>query len=77
MASIVNRSNYIVTVEGKPELTKRFPFDKLEEAKRYHREQQKENAKEQDNKKRKKNDPEPVQLTQLEDNLLVRIRTKG
>lgn len=26
MASIVNRSNYLVTVEGKPERTMRFPF---------------------------------------------------
>jgi len=70
MASIVNRSNYIVTVEGKPELTRRFPFNKLKEAKHYQRTQRQ--AQQADG-----SNPDSVQLIQLEDNLLVRIRDKG
>lgn len=67
MASIVNRSNYIVTVDGKPELTRRFPFNKLKDAKQYQRVQRQ--AQQADG-----NSPDAVKLTQLEDNLLVRIR---
>lgn len=70
MASIVNRSNYLVTVEGKPERTRKFPFNKLKDAKQYERAQRQ--AQQADG-----STPESVQLTQLEDNLLVRIRDKG
>ena len=35
MASISNRSNYVVTVEDNPELTKHFPFTALDRADRY------------------------------------------
>lgn len=70
MASIVNRSNYIVTVEGKPERTRKFPFNKLKEAKHYQRAQRQA-------QQAHGNNPDSVQLTQLEDKLLVRIRDKG
>jgi hypothetical protein len=70
MASIVNRSNYLVTVEGSPECTRKFPFNKLKAAKRYEREQQQA-------QQRAGNTPESVRLIQLEDTLLVRIRDKG
>jgi integrase len=69
MASITNRSNYVVTVEGQPERTRRFAFNNLKEAKRYQREQKKA---QEDGKK-----PGSVQLVQLEDNLLVRVRDRG
>lgn len=70
MPSITNRSNYVVVVQGKPDRTKRFPFNKKNEALRYLRDQRNEQAKE-------GKGPETVQLTQLEDKLLVRIRHKG
>lgn len=70
MASIINRSNQVITAEDKPELTRRFPFNKLQDAKHYQRAQrpaQQANG----------NDPDAVKLTRLEDDLLVRIRDKG
>lgn len=38
MASITNRSNYLVTVEDEPSLTERFPFSESAQAKSYLRE---------------------------------------
>lgn len=70
MASITNRSNYLVSVEGAPEHTRRFSFSKIKEAKSYLREQRA-------LQKRNGQAPESAQLRQLEDQLLVRIRHKG
>jgi hypothetical protein len=67
MASIANRSNYLVTVEGKPERCKKFPFNKGKEAKRYVREQQ----------TLPQEEGQKPELIQLEDSTLVRIRDKG
>ena len=63
MASITNRSNYLVTVEGEPSLTQRFAFSDSTQARRYLREL----------KKRGK----PAVLTQLEDRIQIRIRDQG
>jgi hypothetical protein len=38
MASITNRSNYVVDVEGEPQLTQRFPFNEHAKAQQYRRE---------------------------------------
>lgn len=70
MTSIINRSNQITTAEGKPELTRRFPLNKLQDAKHYQRAQRQA-------QQANGNDPDAVKLTRLEDDLLVRIRDKG
>ena len=63
MASITNRSNYLVTVEGEPSLTERFPFSESTQARSYLRELKKQGK--------------PAVLTQLEDRIQVRIRDQG
>ena len=63
MASIANRSPYQVSVKSRPELAKRFPFIKKVEARAYLEALRNEGLK--------------ALLTQGENKLLVRIRTRG
>jgi len=63
MASITNRSNYLVTVEDDPSLAQRFPFSEPKQARRYLRELRKQGKR--------------AVLTQLEDKIQVRIREQG
>ncbi len=63
MASITNRSNYLVIVEGEPSLTQRFAFSDSTRARSYLREL--------------KNRGKPAVLTQLEDRIQIRIRDQG
>jgi integrase len=63
MASITNRSKYIVEVAGAPELTRTFPHTAATKAKRY--------------KKELAANGHSGLIRQLEDNFLLRIRDKG
>nr|WP_023594097.1 site-specific integrase [Pandoraea pnomenusa] len=63
MATITNRSNFVVTVKNRDDLQKSFPFNQLTQAKAYCTELKKQQLK--------------PRLTQLEDTLSVRIRDKG
>lgn len=63
MATISNRSNYLVTVKNRADLQQSFPFNQLAQAKSYCAELKKQRL--------------TPRLTQLEDTLTVRIREKG
>ena len=63
MASIDNRSNYIVTVRNRDDLTRAFPYNKRDDAAAYFAELTEQGFK--------------PQVQQLEDKILVRIRDKG
>lgn len=63
MATITNRSRYVVSVKNRPDLTKEFPFSNAQRARARLEELRAEGFK-------------PT-LTQREDTLLVRIRKKG
>lgn len=63
MATITNRSNYVVAVKNRDDLLQSFPYNRLAQAKRYCAELKKQGFK--------------PRLTQLEDCLSVRIRDKG
>lgn len=63
MASIDNRSNYIVSVRNRDDLTRAFPYNKRDDAAAYFAELTEQGFK--------------PQVQQLEDKILVRIRDKG
>jgi hypothetical protein len=63
MASIENRSRFVVAVKGRPDLTLEFPFSEAEAARTYLEKCRAEGFK--------------PKLTQNENNFLVRIRNKG
>src|SRR3546814_10498034 len=63
MASIDNRSNYIVTVRNRDDLTRTFPYSKRSDAAAYFSELTGQGFK--------------PQVQQLEDKILVRMRDKG
>ena len=77
MASISNRSRYVVIVEDNPEHTKFFPFTALDRADGYVRELEQQIKQGVLSAKNSKGKPAKVDLQQLEDNLLVRIRDLG
>jgi len=64
MATITNRSRYVVQVEGHPQLTREFPFTKKKAARSYLEELRRAGY-------------TSARLTQRENALLVRIRQKG
>lgn len=77
MASISNRSHYVVTVEDNPEHTKHFPFTAFKRANAYAKELQQQIKQGLLRARNSKGKPARVDLQQLEDNLLVRMRDKG
>lgn len=63
MASIENRSRYVVSVKNRNDLTKEFPYSDARRAREY--------------LKQLRGDGLKPKITQLSDNLLVRFRNKG
>lgn len=63
MASIINRSRYVVRVRSRPDLTAEFPYDRTVELEAY--------------VARLRGDGFKPSIDQYEDTILVRISTKG
>jgi hypothetical protein len=63
MATIINRSKFVVTVRNRPDLTRLFPFNKEKEAEDWCKQLQQQGLK-------------PA-VKQLEDSILVRVRKTG
>jgi integrase len=63
MASIINRSNYVVSVRSRDDLTRTFPFDKQQGAKDYYAQLRAQQFR--------------PRVEQLEDTIFVRVRDKG
>ncbi|WP_322999255.1 SPOR domain-containing protein [Castellaniella sp.] len=63
MASIINRSNYVVSVRSRDDLTRTFPYDKQQGAKDYYAQLRAQQFR--------------PRVEQLEDTIFVRVRDKG